>query len=118
MPAHPPNVRFLGDCVAKLFSRPKRAILIQGQAQTRIIDSKHRSIGFDYCVFAVQQRVLQHNNRHKADNPIALAFVRFWTKADNGGFWPVCPLLTQQRHWLCTAAMVLMPVSAPIEVLV
>src|ERR1035437_3130901 len=27
----------------------------------------------------------------------------------NGGFWPaeVCPLLTQQRHWLCTAAMVL-----------
>jgi hypothetical protein len=30
----------------------------------------------------------------------------------------VCPLLTQQRHWLCTAAMVLMPVSAPIEVLV
>jgi hypothetical protein len=28
-----------------------------------------------------------------------------------------CPLLTQQRHWLCTAAMVLMPVSAPIKVL-
>ena len=27
-------------------------------------------------------------------------------------------LMTQLRHWLCTAAMVLMPVSAPIEVLV
>ena len=24
-------------------------------------------------------------------------FVRYWTKADNGGFWPgmVCPLMTQ-----------------------
>ena len=34
---------------------------------------------------------------HLADNPIAPAFVRFWTKADNGGFWPamVCPLLVQ-----------------------
>src|SRR5450759_3972857 len=30
----------------------------------------------------------------------------------------VCPLMTQQRHWLCTAAMVLMPISAPIKVLV
>jgi hypothetical protein len=46
--------------------------------------------------------------------------VRFWTKADNGGFWPgmVCPLLTQLRHWLCIAAMVLISISAPIEVLV
>jgi len=28
------------------------------------------------------------------------AFVRFWTKADNGRFWPamVCPLLTQLGH--------------------
>jgi hypothetical protein len=26
--------------------------------------------------------------------------------------------MTHQRHWLCTAAMVLMPVSAPIKVLV
>jgi hypothetical protein len=25
---------------------------------------------------------------------------------------------THKRHWLCTAAMVLMPVSAPIKVLV
>jgi hypothetical protein len=57
---------------------------------------------------------------HLADNPAAPAFVRFWTKADNGGFWPVmvCPLMTHKRHWLCTAAMVLMPVSAPIKVLV
>jgi hypothetical protein len=29
-----------------------------------------------------------------------------------------CPLMTHQRHWLCTAAIVLMPVSAPIKVLV
>ena len=39
--------------------------------------------------------------------------------ADNGGFWPmmVCPLLTRSGHWLCTATMVLMLVSAPIKVL-
>jgi hypothetical protein len=56
---------------------------------------------------------------HLADNPTAPAFVRYWTKADNRGFWPatVCTLLTQLRHRLCTAAMVLMPVSAPIKVL-
>ena len=28
-----------------------------------------------------------------------------------------CLLLTQSGHWLCIAAMVLMPVSAPIKVL-
>src|ERR1700738_840151 len=26
-----------------------------------------------------------------------------------------CPLLTHQRHWLCTAAMVLMRVSSPLS---
>jgi hypothetical protein len=37
---------------------------------------------------------------HLADNPVALGFVRFWTKADKGGFWPamVCPLMTQSGH--------------------
>ena len=32
-----------------------------------------------------------------ADNPTVAAFVRFWTKADKGGFWPVavCPLLSE-----------------------
>ena len=31
-----------------------------------------------------------------ADNPVAPAFVRYWTKADKVGFWPamVCPLMT------------------------
>src|ERR1022692_453846 len=34
--------------------------------------------------------------RHLADNPVALGFVRLWTKADKVGFWPatVCPLMT------------------------
>src|SRR5271169_2112008 len=27
----------------------------------------------------------------------------------------ICPLMTRSGHWLCTAAMVLMPVSAPFE---
>ena len=34
---------------------------------------------------------------HKADNPAASAFVRFWTTTHKGGFWRemVCPLMTQ-----------------------
>ena len=38
--------------------------------------------------------------------------VAFGAQRTKGGFWPatVCPLMTQQRHWLCTTAMVLMPV--------
>jgi hypothetical protein len=66
------------------------------------------------------QKIFLQQYRHLADNSVASAFVRFWTKADKVGFRAaiVCPLLTQLRHWLCTAAMVLMPVSAPIEVLV
>jgi hypothetical protein len=55
------HVRFTPDCVAKLFCRPKWAILIQGRMQTRNIDSRRRSIGFYYCAIAAQQRVLQHN---------------------------------------------------------
>jgi hypothetical protein len=37
---------------------------------------------------------------HKADNPIAPMFVRYWTKADKGGFCPamVCPLMTHSGH--------------------
>jgi hypothetical protein len=39
---------------------------------------------------------------HKADNRCAAKFVRFWTIADKGGFWPatVCPLMTQSGHLL------------------
>ena len=32
--------------------------------------------------------------------------------------WREIRVLTHMRHWLCTAAIVLMPVSAPIKVLV
>jgi hypothetical protein len=37
---------------------------------------------------------------HLADIPIAAAFVRFRTKANNGGFWREmdCPLLTHLGH--------------------
>jgi hypothetical protein len=57
----PLNGRYWGDCVAKLFSCPNREILIHEQTQKRIIDSKHGRAGFDYCAFAMQQSVLQHN---------------------------------------------------------
>jgi hypothetical protein len=51
---------------------------------------------------------------------VRLSMSAIGATADKVGFWPaeVCPLLTQQRHHLCTAAMVLMLVSAPIKVLV
>jgi hypothetical protein len=39
---------------------PKTSNIIQGRMQTRKIDSKCHLIGFDYCVIAAQQRVLQH----------------------------------------------------------
>src|SRR5512143_907379 len=55
------HVRFRGDSVAKLFSRPNRATLIQERTQTRNIDSKRRSVGFDCCALAMQRRLLQHN---------------------------------------------------------
>src|ERR1035437_10624622 len=65
------------------------------------------------------------SNRRKRDD-ISTRKLKFGvftqpgTKADNRRFWRgmVCPLMTQQRHWLCTAAMDLMSVSAPIKVLV
>jgi len=35
--------------------------MIQERTQVRNIDSKHRLVGFDYCLLAVQRRVLQYN---------------------------------------------------------
>jgi hypothetical protein len=67
----------LADCVAKLFSRPNCAILIQELAQARNLDSRHRLIGFDYCAFAAQHRVLQQN-LHEAAVPAAPTNVRSW----------------------------------------
>src|SRR5450759_1518535 len=56
---------------------------------------------------------------HLTDIATAPVFVRYWTIADKGGFWAamVCPLMTQLRHWLCTAALFLMSVSTPVKVL-
>src|ERR1019366_4301021 len=92
------------------FGNEPEAILIGDHGLSRLLAEKlsPRDLG------------LLQQNRHIADNPSAPAFVRFRTTADNGGFWPatVCPLLTHKRHWLCNAAMVLMPVSAPFKVLV
>jgi hypothetical protein len=41
---------------------------------------------------------------HLADIQTTLAFVRFWTTADKGGFRPemVCPLMTQSGHRLAS----------------
>src|SRR5262245_14361169 len=52
------DVRLSGECVAKLFSRPEWAILIQGRAQARNVDSKTRSFGL---IIARSQR------RHRAE---------------------------------------------------
>jgi hypothetical protein len=66
----------LADCVAKLFLRPKRAILIQDEAQAHNIDSKNHSIKFDYCPGASHLGVLQHN-RPDPDIPECPWFVRY-----------------------------------------
>jgi hypothetical protein len=56
-----PVVWYRRDCVAKLFSPPKCTTLIQELEQARNLESRHHLIGFDYCVFAAQHRVLQQN---------------------------------------------------------
>jgi hypothetical protein len=43
------------------FRDQKCETLIQEPAQTRNLDSRCHLIGFDYCAFATQHRVLQHN---------------------------------------------------------
>src|ERR1022692_1794518 len=59
-----------------------------------VSDAKYRQK--TESVFAKTFKSLLQQNRHKADNPAAPVFVRYWTKADKGGFWPgmVCPLMT------------------------
>src|ERR1017187_7633957 len=59
------------------------------------------------------KRLLQQY-RHIADKRTAPCFVAYWT--NNGQRWISArvgyDVKTQLRHWLCTAAVVLMPVSA------
>jgi hypothetical protein len=47
---------------------------------------------------------------HSADNPTTPAFVRYWTKADNGSFWAtmVC------RHWCLPLGDKLTELDAPL----
>ena len=69
------DVRYWGDCVAKLFSRPNRATLIQERTQTRSIDSKKRSGGFDYCALATQQRSFATQSGVKRTCPTLILLV-------------------------------------------
>src|SRR5437899_8850372 len=55
---------FRGDCVAKLFSCPDREIIDSRTNKSASLISKHGRAGFDYCAFAMQQRVVQHNRGH------------------------------------------------------
>src|SRR5438034_6065701 len=49
------------DCIAKLFSQPERATLIQDQVSPRSVDSISWSSRFHYCQATTPRRVLQHN---------------------------------------------------------
>ena len=49
------------DCIAKLFSQPERATLIQDQVSPRSVDSIRWSSRFDYCQATAPRRILQHN---------------------------------------------------------
>ena len=55
-------------------------------ARTRNIDSKHLSVGFDYCLFAVQQRVLQHIPPNSGQN-IAVILTDASTPNSTAGHW-------------------------------
>ena len=65
--------------------------------------------------------------RYRAAATAALGQKRMWNspgtmsaiggKTDMTQTFPLRQVMTQLRHWLCTAAMVLMPVSTPIKVL-
>jgi hypothetical protein len=85
--------QLLADTVAKVFLRPKRAILIQDRAQAHNIDSKHYSIEFDYCPLATQQGVLQQY-RHEADVTWAQRDVRFQGESGHDADWLSLPSLT------------------------
>src|SRR5882724_11491568 len=47
---------------------------------------------------------------HKADVPLASTNVCCWGNSGHVLEMPPVPFLTQQRHWLCTAVTVLIPV--------
>ena len=44
--------------------------MIQERMQTRNIDSKRRSGGFDCCALAMQRRVLQHIHSNNGQTPV------------------------------------------------
>jgi hypothetical protein len=58
--------RMLADSVAKLFSVPERATLIQDQPPPGNVDSEMCSFRFDYCWLANRPGLLQHY-RHICD---------------------------------------------------
>jgi len=51
---------FGGNLLQNYFEGVARATLIQDQTKTSNVDSPRRPIGFDCCVIAMRQRVLQH----------------------------------------------------------
>src|SRR5262245_54261512 len=65
----PLKCRVMADCVAKLFSAPRRERSIQDRAPSRNIDSKARAAGFDYFKFQFHRLGLAtlQQNRPTAD---------------------------------------------------
>ena len=87
---------------------PNLAMVAAPRGRTRV--------NFLFSDFAAVRWSQMAQSRHL---PRRCILVAFGPKRTLDGIWPVtvCPLLTRSRHWLCSAAMVLMPVSASIEVL-
>ena len=75
------NVRFRGECVAKLFSRPKRAILIQdersAQEQFKIHVQADSIIARSQC-----SKEFCNTIGGKADIALNCCNVCYWPKAD------------------------------------
>ena len=70
------NVRLVpcvdGSKLARAFFTFAALVGIQGRMRVRNIDSRRCSIGFDYCVIAAQQRVLQHIHPNSGQRRVRL----------------------------------------------
>src|SRR5262252_1216243 len=80
----PPHGRFPLDCVAKLFSAPRRVRSIQDRAPNRNIDSRARVAGFEYFKFQFHR----------------LPLATFATKSPPERTWPDHLVMSQKCH--CT----------------
>jgi hypothetical protein len=75
----------LADFVAKV-GGPLQVRNFRIQWARRLNQSCAAGLFFESMLRVGMRKIFLQQYRHIADNPIAPAFVRFWTKAEKGGF--------------------------------